>query len=157
MNPDSKIFVQRFLKPSFVNQRLINLTPIDDNADLDLFHAFLNSTMVISQIEALGFGRGESVLDINPTNLATGLYIPQIEAISDKQNKEIVNSFANIMKKPVMSVEEILTSSLRREYDELVFKSIGISVSVVDGVYKNLASLYTIRKAVNLTVKELNE
>jgi hypothetical protein len=156
MNPDSKIFVQRFLKPSFVNQRLINITPLDDNADLDLFHALLNSTIVISQIEALGFGRGESVLDINPTNLATGLYIPRIEAISDKQKKEIVNSFANIMKEPVMSVEEILKSSLRREYDELIFKSMGIPVSVIGDVYKNLARLYTIRKAVNFTVKEFN-
>jgi hypothetical protein len=156
MNPDSKIFVQRFLKPSFINQRLINITPIDDNADLDVFHAILNSTIIISQIEALGFGRGESVLDINPTNLATGLYIPRIEVISDKQRKEIVNSFIDIMKGPVMSVEEILTSSLRREYDELIFKSIGIPVSLVDGVYQNLARLYNIRKAVNLTVKELN-
>jgi hypothetical protein len=147
MNPDTKIFIQRFMKPSFTNQRLINISMKNENTDIELFHALLNSTIIISQIESLGFGRGETVLDINPTNLRNGLYIPKIDNINDKNKEKIKKYFLDIMKEPVMSISEILNSKMRIDFDKIIFESLNIKTTLVNDVYENLKHLYNIRKA----------
>jgi predicted metal-binding transcription factor (methanogenesis marker protein 9) len=147
VNPDTKIFIQRFINPSFTNQRLINISVNDESIDKELIHALLNSTIIISQIESLGFGRGESVLDINPTNLRNGLYIPKIESISNVYKENIIKYFNDIMKEPVMSVTEILTSKIRRDFDKLIFESLNIDFIYLKDVYENLELLYDIRKS----------
>jgi hypothetical protein len=147
VNPDTKIFIQRFLEPSFINQRLINLSVKDDNFDRELLHALLNSTIVISQIEGLGFGRGETVLDINPTNLKNGLYIPKIENINASYQEKIKQYFLDIMKKPVMSIDEIVHSNFRKDFDKIIFESMHINISYVNALYENLKILYEIRKS----------
>jgi hypothetical protein len=147
VNPDTKIFIQRFMEPSFTNQRLINFSTKDDVLDKELLHAFLNSTIVISQIEALGFGRGETVLDLNPTNLKNGLYIPKIETISDSYRDRIKSYFSDIMKEPVMSIDEIVRSNFRKEFDTLILESINVENDYVKYLYDNLEILYTIRKS----------
>ena len=147
INPDTKIFIQRFSKPSFTNQRLINISVRNDNIDKELFHALLNSTIVVSQIEGLGFGRGETVLDLNPTNIKNGLYIPKIENINDSYQEKIKKYFIDIMKEPVMSIDEIIHSALRKDFDKLIFESLDINIKHVNYLYENLEILYNIRKS----------
>jgi hypothetical protein len=147
VNPDTKIFIQRFSEPSFTNQRLINISANNPNIDKELFHALLNSTIVISQIEGLGFGRGETVLDLNPTNIKNGLYIPKIENINDAYREKIKQYFMDIMKEPVMSINEIIHSNFRKNFDKLIFESININTEYVEYLYKNLEVLYNIRKS----------
>jgi hypothetical protein len=147
VNPDTKIFIQRFSEPSFTNQRLINISAKNSNIDKELFHALLNSTIVISQIEGLGFGRGETVLDLNPTNIKNGLYIPKIENINDTYHEKIKQYFMEIMKKPVMSINEIIHSNFRKNFDKLIFESININTEYVESLYTNLEVLYNIRKS----------
>ena len=147
MNPDTKIYIQRFLEPSFTNQRLINFSMKDTSMDYELFHALLNSTIVISQIEGLGFGRGESVLDLSPTNVRNGLYVPKIESISLSYRDTIKQYFSEIMKKPVMSINEIVNSNLRRDFDKLIFESLNIDSKYLNGLYENIENLYNIRKS----------
>jgi hypothetical protein len=147
VNPDTKIFIQRFSEPSFTNQRLINISAKDSNIDKELFHALLNSTIVISQIEGLGFGRRKTVLDLNPTNIKNGLYIPKIENINDTYKEKIKRCFKDIMEKPVMSIDEIIYSNLREDFDKLIFESINIDVKYAKYLYENLKILYNIRKS----------
>jgi hypothetical protein len=147
VNPDTKIYIQRFLKPSFTNQRLINISAKDIDMDNELFHALLNSTIVISQIEGLGFGRGETVLDLNPTNLKNGLYIPKIENIGSSHKDKIKGYFLDIIKEPVMSIEEIIRSKFRKDFDKLIFESININIKNIQYLYENLEILYNIRKS----------
>jgi hypothetical protein len=147
VNPDTKIFIQCFSDPSFTNQRLINISVRNADIDKELFHALLNSTIVISQIEGLGFGRGESVLDLNPTNIKNGLYIPKIENIKDSYQEKIKQYFMDIMKEPVMSIDEIIHSDFRKNFDKLIFESININTEYVKSLYKNLEVLYNIRKS----------
>jgi hypothetical protein len=147
MNPDTKIFIQRFIEPSFTNQRLINFSITNSNLDKELLHALLNSTIVISQIEAMGFGRGETVLDLSPTNLKNGLYIPKIEIISSSYQDRIKNYFIDIMKEPVMSIDEIIKSKMRKDFDKLIFESININIRNINYLYENLQILYSIRKS----------
>lgn len=147
VNPDTKIYIQRFLEPSFTNQRLINISTKNDNIDKELFHALLNSTIIISQIEGLGFGRGETVLDLNPTNIKNGLYIPKIENIKDSYQDKIKRYFIDIMKEPVMSIDEIIHSNFRKDFDKLIFESINVNIKYVKYLYDNLEILYNIRKS----------
>jgi len=147
MNPDTKIFIQRFLEPAFTNQRLINFSLKNKDFDKELLHALLNSTIIISQIEALGFGRGETVLDINPTNIKNGLYIPNIETISDSYRDKIKCYFLDIIKEPIMTIEEIINSKKRKDFDKLILESINIKNSYLDDIYNNLETLYKIRKS----------
>jgi hypothetical protein len=147
VNPDTKIYIQRFLEPSFTNQRLINLSAKNIDVDRELLHALLNSTIIISQIEGLGFGRGETVLDLNPTNLKNGLYIPKIENINASYQDKIKQYFIDIMKEPVMSINEIINSNFRKDFDKLIFESININIKYVKYLYENLEILYNIRKS----------
>jgi hypothetical protein len=147
VNPDTKIYIQRFLEPSFTNQRLINLSVRNTDIDKDLLHALLNSTIIISQIEGLGFGRGETVLDLNPTNLKNGLYIPKIKNINISYQEKIKRYFMDIMKEPIMSIDEIVRSNFRRDFDKLIFESLNINIKYVQCLYENLNVLYNIRKS----------
>ena len=147
MNPDTKIFIQRFIEPAFTNQRLINFSFKNEDIDKEFLHALLNSTIIISQIEALGFGRGETVLDINPTNINNGLYFPNIEIINLSYRDKIKKAFVEIMKNPIMSIEEILISKSRRNFDKLILESLDISDKYIDYIYDNLETLYNIRKS----------
>jgi hypothetical protein len=147
VNPDTKIYIQRFLEPSFTNQRLINLSARNTDIDKELLHAILNSTIIISQIEGLGFGRGETVLDLNPTNLKNGLYIPKIENINISYQEKIKRYFIDIMKEPIMPIDEIVSSNFRRDFDKLIFESLNINIKYVQYLYENLNILYNIRKS----------
>ena len=147
MNPDTKIFIQRFLEPAFTNQRLINFTLKEEAFDKELLHAILNSTIIISQIEALGFGRGETVLDLSPTNLKNGLYMPEIEIISDTNRDKIKNYFNDIIKEPIMSINERVDSKMMKDFDKLILESISINPKNINTIYENLNILYTIRKS----------
>jgi len=150
MNPDTKIFIQRFIEPAFTNQRLINFSLKAESIDVELLHALLNSTIIISQIEALGFGRGETVLDLSPTNLKNGLFIPEIENISVINRKNIINYFNNILNKPIMSVNELCESNLMKDFDKLILESIDINPEYVEIIYNNLQTLYNIRKSAKI-------
>ena len=147
VNPDTKIYIQRFLEPSFTNQRLINFSIKDTSMDYELFHALLNSTIIISQIEGLGFGRGETVLDLNPTNIRNGLYLPKIENINLSYRDKIKKYFSEIVEKPVMSISEIINSNLRKDFDRLIFESLNIDLKYLKDLYENLENLYNIRKS----------
>jgi len=147
VNPDTKIIVQRIMEPVFTNQRLINFTVKNGGLDKELLHALLNSTIVLSQIEAMGFGRGETVLDLNPTNLKNGLYIPRLENISISYQNKIKEYFADIVKEPVMPISDIINSNMRKGFDKLIFESIGVRGDNINYLYDNLQILYDIRKS----------
>ena len=58
-----RLFSGRLDPPAFVDQRLIQLNPLDD-VDIGLCHALLNSSIGMFIIEALGFGRALGALDL---------------------------------------------------------------------------------------------
>ena len=70
MNPDSRFFFGKFEEPTFINQRLIGLQVKDATLDMELIHALLSSVLMKFFVEAVGFGRGLGVLDINKESVA---------------------------------------------------------------------------------------
>ena len=147
MNPDKKICFFKFSKPSFVNQRLISISP-KDFVDTDLMHALLNSIFCISQIEAIGFGRGLGVLDINSTIIKEGLYLPDLSLFSIENRNEIVEIFNRIKKAPIKNTIQTLNDPDWMKLNNKIAKSLGMQEHIVTSAYRHFSRVYKIRKSV---------
>lgn len=154
MNPDKRIFFGRFNEPTFINQRLIGLTLLDNSSDVVLYHALLNSILMKFFIEAVGFGRGLGVLDINKDNVASCLMLNPA-CLSQHSVNTIKQSFMVVTGKPIMSVEEEL-----KDTDWISFNHTVLSAFDIDSYYDSICnSLKSMRKA-RMTAKdkfEVNE
>ena len=88
INPDERLFIAKFDNPTFVNQRLIRFTKNNDNIDIKLSHALLNSLLGIFYIEMLGFGRGEGVLDLSASKLQESLKMLNYNLLTKIQKRK---------------------------------------------------------------------
>lgn len=147
MNPDKKISFFKFTRPSFVNQRLISISP-KENIDTELMHALLNSIFCTSQIESVGFGRGLGVLDINSTIIKEGLYLPNLSLFSIRDRKEIVEMFCRIKKNPIKNTIDTLSDEDWMNLNSKIAYSIGLSEETVSSACKHFEKVYKIRKSV---------
>ena len=147
MNPDKKICFFKFSEPSFVNQRLISLSPFE-NVDIELMHALLNSIFCTSQIESIGFGRGQGVLDINSINIKEGLYLPNMLLISHDDRNEIVRMFTEIKKKKILNTIDTLNNSDWNLFNIKVATSIGLTKDSIAAAARHFERVYSIRKSV---------
>ncbi len=148
MNPDNRLFIAKTDEPIFVDQRLIRLTRINKNANPELLHALLNSCISMFLIEAIGFGRGLGVLDINSTKISEGFLIPKLTLISAEDANNIIRAFQPLLEREALPVHEELKKMDRQEFDKTILRSIGISDEVLNKIYSALLTVYNIRKSV---------
>lgn len=132
MNPGERLFYGRFDEPTIINQRLIGLMEIEEEIDVDLIHALLNSMIGMFYIEAVGFGRGEGVLDISKDNLGKG-YMLDPEKISNKYREEIINAFDKLKSREIKPLREELEEKDRIYFEHVVLRAFGI-----DGYYDKI-------------------
>lgn len=132
MNPGERLFYGRFTKPTIINQRLIGLMQRNEKIDLDLIHALLNSMIGMFYIEAVGFGRGEGVLDISKDNLGKG-YMLNPEKISNEHRKEIIDAFEKLKSRDIKSLREEL-----EEKDRIYFEHCVLSAFKIDNYYDRI-------------------
>lgn len=145
MNPDDRIFFGRFTEPTFINQRLIGLNPILTDMDLELLHALLNSILMKFFIEAVGFGRGLGVLDINKEGISKCFMLnPRI--LSEQTIREIKDSFRNISSKDIISIEDEMTDKDWSEFNHTVLRAYDID-DYYTYICASLSSLRKVRKA----------
>ena len=148
MNPDSRLFVAKTKEPTFVDQRLIRFTVIDPEQNTELLHALLNSIYSICLIEAIGFGRGLGVLDINATKIREGLYTPNMELISEPKAVQILDLFESIKSRNVRPILDELNEPSRIEFDKAITKAIGLAETDMQNAYNGLRTMYKNRKSV---------
>lgn len=148
MNPEDRLFVARMKKRGFVNQRLIRFTRVSPNVDIDLCHALLNSTLGMFYLEALGFGRGLGVLDLNSTKLASHLKILDPSQVDPGARAGILTAFGSLLSRAVMPLKEELASSDRQHFDDLVLGALGLE-RFATSIRDSLLELYTIRQSVH--------
>lgn len=144
MNPDKRFFFGRFKEPTFINQRLIGLQakmPMDE----ELYHALLNSVLMKFYVEAVGFGRGLGVLDMNKDSIEK-CHILNPSLLSDDSIEVIKEKFRVVFAKNIMSIEEELQDKDWIDFNQTVLKSFGL-----DGYYlrinNSLLSMRKVRKA----------
>jgi len=146
MNPDNRLYYGRFMSPTFINQRLIGLKRKNPNDDPVLLHALLNSALSLFYIEAVGFGRGLGVLDINKDSISN-CYILNPLLLSEEDKEEIKCKFSRIMDRKILDVDKELVDPLRKEFDLSVLRAYGVS-EYYDMIVGSLKSLRNIRNAV---------
>lgn len=151
MNPDKRFFFGRFITPSFINQRLIGLKLINKTDDVVLYHALLNSILMKFFIEAVGYGRGLGVLDINKNSIAK-CYMLNPTLLSEEAKEKIKSAFSNIAQLNIMNIEDELQNKLWVEFNKEVLKSYGIG-EYYERIKNSLISLRQVRAA---AVEKLN-
>lgn len=144
MNPDKRFFFGRFRELTFINQRLIGLqtkTPIDE----ELCHALLNSVLMKFYVEAVGFGRGLGVLDMNKDSIEK-CYMLNPSLLSNDAVEKIKEKFRVVLAKNIVSIEEEIKDNDWIDFNHTVLKSFGL-----DGYYlricNSLLSMRKVRKA----------
>jgi len=148
MNPNDRLFIAKTEEPSFVDQRSIRLRRKNDQVNAELLHALMNSSISMFLIEAIGFGRGLGVLDINATNVRKGFRIPKLNLINREDVNKIVTSFMTLCNREVLPITQEIERDDRQEFDKTVLRSIGISEEVCNKIYSALLAIYNIRKSV---------
>ena len=146
MNPGERLFFMRMREPTFVNQRLIRLTKRNKATDLVLCHALLCLMVSCFFLEALGFGRGEGVLDLSAAKLRDGLLMLDPRQISKSEVREIKKAFASLLSRPVKKFEEECRSKDRLAFERVVLKAYGCE-SLYEPILTAAKTLHNLRQA----------
>lgn len=125
LNPGERLFFMRMEEPTFVNQRLIRLTKKAGGAVLELCQALLCSLAGCFFLEALGFGRGEGVLDLNATKLRNSLPMWNPEAISPDGAAAILRAFRRLEQRPVKTFSQECRAADRQAFEQTVLDAVG--------------------------------
>lgn len=148
MNPDKRLFIAKTEESTFVDQRIIRLTQKDYDTNPELLHALLNSSISMFLIEAIGFGRGLSVLDINSTTIRKGFRLPKLDLISPEDANRIMEAFEPLCHRRVLPVYDEIQQVDRQELDKTILRSIGIPDEIYNNIYSSILTMYNIRKSV---------
>lgn len=146
MNPDDRMFFGRFVSPTFINQRLVGFKALDSHTDVELCHALMNCLFMKFFVEAVGFGRGLGVLDINKENISECLMLNPNLLTQDSINS-IKMQFSIVCNKPIMSIDEELKDDDWIRYNYTVLQAFEIE-AYYDKIVNSITSLRNVRKAV---------
>lgn len=150
MNPDKRLFFGRFKEPTFINQRIIGLLA-KTHIDEELCHALLNSVLMKFYVEAVGFGRGLGVLDINKASIES-CFILNPSLLSTDAIKDIKEKFAVVLAKDIMSVEAEMKDKDWVDFNQTVLSSFGLDNYYLR-ICNSLLSLRQVRKTAKETAK----
>ena len=153
MNPDDRMFYAKFNQPTFINQRLIGLKRKQITDDINLLHALLNSILSLFYIEAVGFGRGLGVLDINKDSISK-CYMLNPALLNQEQKTDIMEKFEALMSRGIVDINQDMEDPVRREFDIAVLNAFCIG-RYFDNIVNSLKALRKVRKAVRQHIVEL--
>lgn len=146
MNPNERFFVAKVNENYYFDQRVIGLIQKNKEIDLDLVHALLNSILGMFYIEAIGFGRGQGVLDISKNNFAE-IFILDPELISEKDINNIKEKFNKLLNRKILKCQEELKMDDRFDFDMAVLKAFNIE-KFYDNIKNTLLKLQKKRLSV---------
>lgn len=147
INPDERLFFMRFARKTFVDQRLIRLNLRSRALDKALCHALLNSLACVFYMEALGFGRGEGVLDLSVDRVRTFMRMPDPSRLSERAARGICEAFACLKRREIaLRLEDELGRPDRVLFEKRVLEAYGLS-RLFERIREAVLALHRIRKA----------
>lgn len=146
MNPDRRLFYSKFDEPTFINQRLIGLRRINDDVDMELCHALLNSMIGMFYIEAVGFGRGLGVLDINKASIERGMMMNP-DLVSTENRENILEKFRIIANRQIRNTDEELINADRIDFEHAVLQAFNMD-NHFEAIKQSLLSMQSTRRSV---------
>ena len=144
MNPDQRLCVHRLAQRSFVNQRLVRFVS-QQNVDIDLCHALMNSVIGMFLIEAIGFGRGLGALDLNPTKMSAQMHMLDPNLVDATNRALILAAFEPLLARDVLNLPLELINADRINFDQIVLRVYGIE-QLQNQIYSSLLQLFHIRQ-----------
>jgi len=144
INFGERLFVGRVSPPSFVDQRLVPLRPINP-IDIELHHALLNSAISMFIIEGMGFGRGQGALDLNKDRIESYMHMLDASKLSEENILAIKEAFVPLTQRNILPVADELEQPDRINFDEKIIEAFSLNVSRVE-IYDSLLSLVEIRR-----------
>lgn len=146
MNPETRFFFGYFSQPSFIDQRLIGLKPLNQTFDKTLLVALLNSILTLFSIEASGFPRGLGVLDINKEGVAK-CRIWNPELLSDVQIRDVTRKFNVLQTRDILPLRQELQQEDRIDFEKTVLAAFGCE-HLFDSIIASLISMSDARVSV---------
>lgn len=146
MNPFKRIFYGCFDDCTYINQRLIGFIEKNDEVDLELCLALLNSILGIFFVEANGFGMGQGALDINKGSFER-MYMLNPDLLSNDDKLKIKQAFEPLKNRDIEETLTELQLEDRINFDHVVLQAYGID-DLYDDIKHTLVSLQTSRLSV---------
>ncbi|MBA4508042.1 SAM-dependent DNA methyltransferase [Clostridium sporogenes] len=147
INPDERLFFSKAPYPIFFDQRLTGLIRKDKSYDLTILVAMLNSILGIFYIEAIGFGRGLGVLDLNKNKIEKRFRMLNPKLLNKHDKNEIIELYKKLETRNVKSISEELEQTDRATFDKAVLKAFGLEL-YYENIKNSLLQLFNIRKSV---------
>jgi hypothetical protein len=97
-------------------------------------------------IEAVGFGRGLGVLDINKDSISK-CYMLNPALLNEEQKTDIMTQFSQLVERGILDINQDLNDPIRQEFERVVLDAFGIG-EYYDNVVESLKAMRRIRKAV---------
>ncbi len=146
LNPDKKLVVYRLDKPTFVNQRLVAFTSLEETqTNIELQHALLNSVVGMFLMEAAGFGRGLGALDLNATKLRRHFHMLDQKKLNPEASDAIRTAFAPLLARTPLPLPEELAQTDREIFDQAVLGGFGLAAYHA-AIKTSLLQLFNIRQ-----------
>jgi hypothetical protein len=152
INPNERLFFSYIKEGTVVDQRLMVFKPKKPVNDM-VYLALLNSIVQMAFILLNGTPRALGVLDIDKDRLEQ-CQILDPERLSVDLQKQIIASFAPLLNRDVLPVEEELKRPDRIAFDHVVLKAFGID-NYYDRIHDFLISFSRVRSAIKRN-KQIN-
>jgi hypothetical protein len=147
MNPYKRIFYGLLEERTFINQRLIGFIGRDENTDIELCHALLNSILGIFFVESIGFGMGEGALDIKKESFNRA-YMLNPKLLSPQKINEIKSAFEPLKNRDIKDTLIEIDCEDRINFDNAVLKAYGLE-GFYEDIKQTLISIQNTRLSVN--------
>lgn len=146
MNPERRIFYGLLDKPEKINQRATGFKPIQDNVNLELSHALLNSIIGIFYTEAMGFPKGLGALDTRRKNTEKMLMLDP-RRLSSCDIDKILKTFTPLLSRKIMSTFDEYQQIDRLNFERTVADCFGYS-ALFDRIKDSVISMQKVRLSV---------
>ncbi|MEP0006203.1 MAG: hypothetical protein ABJ387_03000 [Balneola sp.] len=138
INPYERHFFCYSKQPFTIDQRLAAIN-VNEDYDVKLIAALLNSVITLLTIEMKGTSRNLGALDLN-ANYFKNLKVLNPDLLSDQQAEDIINAFDPLTNRSIDVIEDEVKREDRRNFDTVVLQSFGIDTSILDSLYETLST-----------------
>ena len=141
INPYERFFFTFAKTPFVIDQRLIAMQ-VQEDYDVELIAALLNSVITFLILEMRGTSRNLGALDLNADFLKQ-LKILNPNLLDNRQKEMILKAFAPLKLRKVDSIFSETVKEDRINFDKIILSCFGISIDLLDSLYRVLlASVY---------------
>jgi Type I restriction-modification system methyltransferase subunit len=136
INPYERFFFSFAHTPFTIDQRLIAMR-VNDDYDVELIAALLNSAITFLTLEMRGTSRNLGALDLN-ANYLKQLFILNPDLLSEQQKQDILTTFQPLKSREIESIFFEVQKQDRVNFDKTILRSFGIDENLLESIYSLL-------------------